>query len=91
MSLHVTEQASEHLRTLLDSQEHEDDQVIRLAADTKGTARLVLDTEKAGDQVVEHRGGTVLVIEKPVSEGLSGVSLDVKDTPNGRSFTLTKQ
>ena len=91
MTLQVTDQASAHLKTLLENTEHEGDQVIRLAADEQGNMTLLLDVERTGDQIVEHQGEKVMVIEAPVSEGLNGAALDLKETPMGQSLTITKE
>lgn len=91
MTLQVTNQASAQLKTLLDNTEHEPEQVIRLVSDPQGNASFTLDVEREGDQVVAHQGDTVMVIESAISEGLSGSTLDVRESPDGISFTLYRE
>jgi len=90
MALQVTERATEHLKQILDGTEHEDDQILRIVSDAQGNSQLVLDTQKDGDQVVEHNGKPIVVVEPVLSKGLSGTTLDVKQTPeNQNQPTLT--
>jgi len=89
MALTVTEQACAELKRMLGSADHEPEQVIRLAPDRPGNYSLTLDTEQEGDQAVEHEGATVLVIESALSERLSGATLDVRQTPEGPSLSLS--
>jgi Fe-S cluster assembly iron-binding protein IscA len=49
---------------------------------------LQLDRPRDGDEVVEHRGRGVLVVDDASSDFLSGLTLDVVETPEGRALTL---
>lgn len=89
MALTVTEQAGAELKRMLDNVDHEPEQVIRLVSGPLRNVSLALDTEKEGDQAVEHEGITVLVIESTLSERLSSAILDVKQTPEGPSLSLS--
>lgn len=91
MALMVTERASAHLRTLLESIEHEPDQLLRVAVSDAGSLGLVLDSQREGDQVIEHENTPILVIEAALSEFLSGAVLDVKDTPEGPRLSLSSE
>jgi len=82
----VTERAAASLKILLDQHGHEEGQVLRLSSDGQGKIQFTLDSEKAGDQVVEHDGHKVVVIEPSVSELLSGNTIDLKE--DGSGFTL---
>jgi Fe-S cluster assembly iron-binding protein IscA len=90
MTLQVTDQATQQLKTLLESTDHEPEQVIRLGADELGNAGFSLDVPREGDQVIEHEGEQVMVVEPTVSESLEGITLDVNETPQGVAFTLRK-
>ncbi len=52
---------------------------------------LLLDRAQEGDEVVEHNGQTVLVVDQSTSDMLEGVTLDAADTPNGRQLTINQQ
>jgi hypothetical protein len=73
----------------LESIEHEPDQLLRVAMGTEGSLGLVLDSQREGDQVIEHENVPVLVIEPELSDSLSGALLDVRDTPEGPRLALT--
>src|SRR5918997_3171629 len=88
MPLKVTDQAAAALQQLLEDQDPKPAQVLRLVSNTEGNFLLALDTKKDGDQVVKHKGRMVMVIGLSVSEGLSGHTLDWKQTRSGRSFTF---
>lgn len=89
MSLAVTEQAGAVLKQVLNSVEREPEQVLRLVTDQQGILNLALDSEREGDQVVTHEGDVVMVIEAPLSEQLSGSTMDVKSTAEGPALTIT--
>jgi Fe-S cluster assembly iron-binding protein IscA len=88
MPLKVTDQAAAALQELLEDQDPNPTQVLRLVSNTESNFLLALDTKKDGDQVVKHKGKMVMVIEPSVSEDLSGHTLDWKQTRAGRSFTI---
>ena len=49
---------------------------------------LAVDIEMPGDQVVEHKGSKVLLVNRELSDHLDGNILDVEDTPHGKSFVV---
>lgn len=52
---------------------------------------LAIDIEVSGDQVVEHNGSKVLLIDCELSERLDGDILDVEDTASGKSFVVLER
>ena len=90
MSLNVTQQAAAALKQYLESQDREENQVLRLVSDREGNHSFTLDTPNPGDQVVEHQGETVMVIEPEISEDLTDNVLDLTETPTGIGLTLYK-
>lgn len=80
--LTVTESACQALKSILESTEPQPEQSLRLVED-QGDYRLTLDTEREGDQVVEHAGETVLLVESEVRTELESIVLDLQDTPQG--------
>jgi Fe-S cluster assembly iron-binding protein IscA len=83
MALTVTERASAALKELLEVHDHESAQVLRLISDGEGNHGLQLDEVREEDQIVEHGGETVMVIDPALSDDLTGNVLDLKETPSG--------
>ncbi len=86
----VTDEAKE----LFLNVEHPDDTVLRLdpvVDQVTGETQLGLSAGEPmnDDQVVEHKGETLLHIAAPVSEALDGSTLDAVDTPEGPGIGIT--
>ena len=56
-----------------------------------GEFGLSVDTEREGDQVIEHEGSKILFIEGNVSSSLEGFTVDVQATPEGAKLTISKK
>jgi Fe-S cluster assembly iron-binding protein IscA len=83
----VTEAAREKLKETL--QEHSDDNDISLRLTMNaGEFGLVLDKVSPGDDVVEHQGTKILILNHEVSELFQGAKLDVESTPDGEHLRL---
>ena len=52
---------------------------------------LSIDIEVPDDQVIEHDGSKVLLIDGELSERLDGDILDVEDTASGKSFVVLER
>lgn len=88
--LTVTEAAKDKLmETLLAST---DDQEIglRLSMKPPGQLGLVLDRESPADNVIEHEGLKLLLVEPELVELLQEATLDVQDTPGGPKLTISQ-
>jgi hypothetical protein len=95
--LHVTPRARNELHDLLIEALHHQPE-----ATTPGTAirlivgspdrppglALALDAVRPTDEVVEHEGRTVLVVDALVSHLLETLTLDVVETPDGAQLEL---
>ena len=90
MSLIVTAEATAAMKQFLHTQDRKEDQVLRLISDGAGNHGFRLDSPKANDQIVEHQGEPVMVIEPSISNDLADNILDLKETPFGVSLTLYK-
>jgi Fe-S cluster assembly iron-binding protein IscA len=88
MALTVTEQATAALKELLEVQDHESEQVLRLLPEREGIHRLQLDVPREEDQIVEYDGEAVMVIDPALSDDLTGNVLDMKEAPSGASLTM---
>lgn len=100
----VTEKAVELLYGVLEQAEQEagldyqEDVAIRLVPTTvpqdsdpgQLELGLGLDRSKEGDQVVEHNGKKVLLVDESTGELLDGATLDVVDTPEGQQLTISQ-
>ncbi|HID75620.1 MAG TPA: hypothetical protein EYP56_06435 [Planctomycetaceae bacterium] len=91
--LQVTEAAADHLEKLITTAmaEQELDEhkpmVIRFVSDAAGLS-LMLDIERAEDITFDHRGKTILVFDRGVSELLADAVLDVKTSEEGTRLVL---
>lgn len=54
-------------------------------------AGLALDYAKEDDQVVEHEGHPVLLVDPQLSQILDGATVDVTDTPEGERLTIRRE
>jgi hypothetical protein len=86
---------TEGARELFLNVEHPEGTVLRLDPiaeneDGRMEIGLAAGEPRGDDQVVEHRGETLLHIAAPVSEALDGSTLDLVETPEGPGIGLTK-
>jgi len=82
--LAVTEQAKDALlRKKHDANIAEPEVGLRVAPDSAGEWVLFADRPRTDDQVIEHKGTTVLLIGADVSEILAGTKVDCLTTAEG--------
>ena len=89
--LEVTAKAKEKLREVLLGQTKDPEIAIRVTPNYSTPKRLdlILDKVKKGDQVIETKEGTkVLLIRSDLAKDLEGLVLDYKDTLE--DFTISK-
>jgi Fe-S cluster assembly iron-binding protein IscA len=56
---------------------------LRVSADPGGQWILVADHARSGDQVVEHEGVTVLLLDPDIQSALAGTMVDCVQTTEG--------
>lgn len=56
---------------------------LRVAAAPSGQWMLVVDQPRDDDQVVEHDGATVLLVDPLAQDALTGAQVDCVETPDG--------
>jgi hypothetical protein len=56
---------------------------LRVASAPSGQWMLLVDEPRAGDQVVEHDGTTVLLVDPVAQTALVGAEVDCVETPEG--------
>ncbi|MFQ5796108.1 MAG: hypothetical protein ACE5JP_13810, partial [Candidatus Bipolaricaulia bacterium] len=79
LMLTVTQSARKALKKIFDNAETQTGQSLRLMEE-QGEYQLTLDTERQDDQVVEHDGETVLLVDANTRAQLEGFVLDLQDT-----------
>lgn len=58
--------------------------------DVQPQLELKLDVRREGDSIVQHQGRDVLIVDGDASDLLTGLTLDVVETAEGRTLTLRK-
>jgi Fe-S cluster assembly iron-binding protein IscA len=87
----VTEAGLEELKRILDEHTDNAQAGLRLTTDQSGTLGLTIDVKSAEDEVLEHKGSQLLIIERNLSASLEGVTIDAEETPEGRKLMITKE
>lgn len=83
--LSVTESALDHLSGVLIGEEPE--RVLRLTTTKDGLA-LVADQTRPGDEVHEHKGKALLVLDEAVATAIRAQTLDVAVRDGKATLTL---
>ena len=89
--LTVTESAKQILKETLTTNSDDPKTALRLSIKPPDEFGLVLGTEADGDQVVEHEGMKVLLLESELAEIVEGFTLDVQDTNGGSKLVMRKE
>ena len=84
--INVTDRARKELKRILTSKVDYSYARLRLISRSQGRLGLGIDIEMPGDEIVEHEGSGLLVVEHELAANLEGVTLDVED--NGESTQL---
>ena len=84
----VTEQAKIELKKLLDAKVDWPGARLRLLERTGGVLGLGVDIESGHDQVVEHDGVGILIVEPGLASRID-VILDVDVTPEGAELVIS--
>ena len=87
----VTTRAKEALAQIKESANVSDPMIgLRLEQATADRYSLFPDHEKPGDQIVEHEGAKVLLIDDELSEALAGAKIDGKATDQGLELVIAR-
>ena len=86
--LTVTDKAAQYLRESLTRKETGAPETLRIVQ-TEDGYQLTLDNPKDGDKVFEQEGQNYLFLDEAVGVALSDATLDVYESPQGLSLTLT--
>jgi Fe-S cluster assembly iron-binding protein IscA len=88
--LTVTERAKDMLLETLVANTNDREIGLRLTIRLPGQFGLALDRSSPADEVVEHEGLKLLLVEGELANKLEGYILDVEDTAGGKDFIVTK-
>ena len=67
----------------------ESDIALRLVPTQTGHLALILDIYRKGDNVVEHDGAKVLLIDAELIDVVDGLRFDCVETPEGRHLEIS--
>lgn len=84
----VTDSARELLRSILVANTDDSLVCLRLVLRSTTQLELLLDEPAEGDQVVEHEGHKVMVVDHQIASSLDGGTLDVETAGDGERLFL---
>ncbi|MFC1939679.1 hypothetical protein ACFLXO_03210 [Chloroflexota bacterium] len=87
----VTERARQELKRILLDNVDNPQAGLRLSAGESGQLSLGIDVEMEGDEIVEHDGSKVLLVENGLASSLEGLAVDIEDTPEGPRLVIVKE
>jgi len=86
--LEVSERAREELKKALDANTSDPEQGLRLTVTGVDQLGLGIDVERPGDQIYEHEGAKVLMVDSNMAEMVSELSLDIQETEEGPKLMI---
>ena len=87
----VTEAGLVELKRILDEHTDNDQASLRLTTDQSDTLGLTIDVNTSEDQVLEHEGSKLLIIEQSLAANLEDITIDVDESPEGPRLVITKK
>ena len=84
----VTDRAREQLKAVRDDVAERPEVCLRLRPNEKGQLGLHPDTQREGDQVVEHDGTPVLVIGPSIAAAMAGGTIDFEEIDGNAHWML---
>ena len=87
----VTERARKELKRILTSTVDNSYARLRLVARGQGNLGLGIDIELPGDEVLEHEGSRLLLVEHGLATSLEGVAIDVDETEEGIQLVICQK
>jgi hypothetical protein len=80
--LAVTDRAMDVLEGALEQNRGADEELLRITQ-IDGEARLTVQTQQPGDQLITRAERPVLAVAEDVSGALDGLTLDIDEAPSG--------
>ena len=87
--IQVTERARETFKNRLEDLSERPGVMLRLGRTDSGLG-IFPDTLKDDDQIIEHDGRAVLLINQEVSETLADTTIDVEEHADGAHFVVRR-
>ncbi|MCX6013667.1 MAG: hypothetical protein NTV30_09780 [Chloroflexi bacterium] len=87
----VTDQAKKVLKTVIDRNKDKSWSIFRLAAEENDLGLEAAEKALPTDEVMEHDGVPILVVDKKLSATLKGVTLDFATTSSGPQLVINKE
>jgi Fe-S cluster assembly iron-binding protein IscA len=87
--IQVTERARETFKNRLEDLIERPGVVLRIGPTDSGLG-IFPDTRKDDDQIIEHDGRAVLLIDQEVSETLADTTIDVEEHADGARFAVRR-
>ena len=87
----VTERARKELKRILTSTVDNSYALLRLVASGQGKLGLGIDIELPGDEVLEHQGSGLLLVEHELAARLEGIAIDVDETEEGTQIVICEK
>lgn len=88
--IQVTERAREQLKAVRDQVAEQPDVCLRLGPVAEGQLGVFPDTGTETDQVVEHDGTVVLLVDPKVAAAIDGTTIDLEESDEGTRLTLRR-
>ena len=89
--VNVTEGAKQELGSILASANVDALDGLRLVRNPAGKFDLVVSQEQESDQVVEHEGSKVLLVEQGLAQALEGLTIDCEENAGVRRLVIKEQ
>ncbi len=87
--IQVTERARETFKNTLEDLVERPGVMLRIGSSDSGL-EIFPDTLKDDDQIIEHDGRAVLLIDQDVSETLADTTIDIEEHADGARFVVWK-
>ncbi len=87
--IQVTERARETFKTTFEDLIQGPGVMLRIGSTDSGL-EIFPDTLKDDDQIIEHDGRAVLLIDQEVSEALADTTIDVEEHADGARFVVRR-
>ena len=87
--IQVTERARETFKSKLDHMIESPGLSLRIGRTDSGLG-VFPDTVKDDDEIIEHNGRAVLLIDQEISETLADTMIDVEDHADGAHFVIRR-
>ena len=86
----VTEVARLELKSMLETSADDPEVCFRLELDSNGKLSLAMDKEHEGDEIVEHDGVKIMLVDTEISRALDGIVIEARDCEEGRNLVARK-